>query len=62
MARVDVEPVDRLREAVALLEHRASFDLVRGALHHREPEHVHAATHPHPIHLEHRCAETRLFR
>lgn len=54
-ARVDPDPVDQLTEVAALLTGRASYDLVRGDLHYRYPEHHHSASRPYPVLLEHRC-------
>lgn len=57
---VDAEPVSRLLEVVALVEGRASYDLLPSAgggdLWHRYPHHTMSAEEPrYPIHLEHRC-------
>lgn len=55
-ARVDPTPVDRLHEVAGLLAGLHSYNLTRGDLCHREPEHHHSPRRPHPVLLEHRCA------
>lgn len=60
-ARVDPNPVNHIHEVIALLTGHASFDLIKGELHHRDHEHIHNTNQPHPIHLEHRCEKGQLW-
>jgi len=62
---VAAQPVTPVEEMIAILDGRTTCDLIKARgktarpgshdLHIREPWHVHAARHPHPIHVEHRC-------
>ncbi len=55
---VEVEPVTRIEEVIAILRERSSFDLVRVAggyaIYYRNPENLRTIT-PHSIHLLHVC-------
>lgn len=60
-ARVDLTPADPIREVIALLAGRHSYDHDRGALYFREIEHVRSLTQRHQVLLTHVCTLGRLF-
>lgn len=54
-ATVNPEPVTRHAEVAAILTGRTSYNLIRGALHYREPTWTAGKPSRHPIHLDHTC-------